>query len=66
LKILVNGKGEFIEEGATVAGLIVRKALNPATIIVEYNHDLIKKEAWDSIVLKEHDRLEFLRFVGGG
>lgn len=66
MKIIVNGKGECIEEGATVAGLILRKALNPATIIVEYNHDLVKKEAWNSIVLKEHDRLEILRFVGGG
>ncbi len=66
VKIILNGKEEVIQEGATIAGLIAQKALNPATVIVEYNYDLIKKEIWDHIVLKEADRLEILRFVGGG
>jgi len=66
LTITVNGKKEIIEEGATVAGLIALKGLNPDTIIVEYNHDLIKKGEWSDIALKENDRLEILRFVGGG
>jgi sulfur carrier protein len=66
LKIIINGKEEIIEQDSTIAGLIVQKALNPATIIVEYNYDLIKKEAWKDIILKEDDRLEILRFVGGG
>jgi len=66
LKIIINGKEEIIEQDATIAGLIAQKALNPATVIVEYNYDLIKKETWEDIVLKEDDRLEILRFVGGG
>jgi len=66
VKIVINGKEEIIEQDATIAGLIAQKALNPATIIVEYNYDLIKKETWRDIVLKEDDRLEILRFVGGG
>jgi sulfur carrier protein len=66
LKIILNGKKEIIEEGATVAGLIALKSLNPDAVIVEYNHDLIKKGEWSDIALKENDRLEILRFVGGG
>lgn len=66
MKIIVNGKEEIMEDGATVAGLIALKKLNPTAVIVEYNHDLIKKETWENITLKEHDRLEILRFVGGG
>lgn len=66
MKIIINGKEELIEQDATIAALIARKALNPATVIIEYNYDLIKKETWDCIVLKENDRLEILRFVGGG
>lgn len=66
MKIIINGKEEIIEQDATIAGLIAQKALNPATVIVEYNYDLIKKETWEDIVLKEDDRLEILRFVGGG
>jgi sulfur carrier protein len=49
-----------------VAGLIALKGLNPDTVIVEYNHDLIKKGEWTDRALKEDDRLEILRFVGGG
>ena len=66
MKITVNGKKESIEEGATVAGLIALKGLNPDTVIVEYNDDLMKKGEWSDIALKENDRLEILRFVGGG
>jgi sulfur carrier protein len=66
LKIIVNGKEEIIEQDATIAGLIAQKSLNPTNIIVEYNYDLIKKENWEEIVLKEDDQLEILKFVGGG
>jgi len=66
LKITLNGKEEIVREGTTVAGLIDLKGLNPDTVIVEYNHDLAGKETWAGLVLKENDRLEILRFVGGG
>lgn len=66
MKITLNGKKEIIEEGATVAGLIALKSLNPDAVIVEYNDDLMKKGEWSDRALKEDDRLEILRFVGGG
>lgn len=66
LKITLNGKEEALQEGTTVAGLIALKGLNHDTVIVEYNYDLAEKETWAGIVLMESDRLEILRFVGGG
>lgn len=66
MKIILNGKEENVEEGTTVAGLVALKGLDPRTVIVEYNYELVKEERWDGIVLKENDRLEILRFVGGG
>ena len=66
MKIFVNGKEEIIEESVTVAGLIALKKLQPNALLVEYNYELIKKENWDHTALKENDRLEILRFVGGG
>ncbi len=66
MKVILNGKEEIIEEGVTLACLIAMKGLNPDTVIVEYNLDLIKKEEWEAIPLKQNDRLEILRFVGGG
>ncbi len=66
MKITFNGREEVSSRGMTVAELIASKGINPDTVIVEYNYELIKKEAWGGIVLKENDRLEILRFVGGG
>ncbi|NPV26542.1 MAG: sulfur carrier protein ThiS [Firmicutes bacterium] len=66
MKITLNGKEEVINEGTSIAALIALKGLNPETVIVEYNFNLVKKETWAGIVLKENDRLEILRFVGGG
>jgi sulfur carrier protein len=66
VKIIVNGKEEIIEESVTVAGLIALKKLHPNALLVEYNYELIQKENWDHTALKENDRLEILRLVGGG
>jgi sulfur carrier protein len=66
LKIILNGKDEIIEDDATIASLVLLKGLNPNTVIVEYNYDLIRREDWHDIALKENDRLEILKFVGGG
>jgi len=66
LRITLNGREENLGEGTTLAGLIALKGLNPDTVIVEYNYELVKKETWSDILLKENDRIEILRFVGGG
>jgi len=66
MKIVLNGKEELLDGAITVAGLIALKELNPNAVIVEYNHTVVKKEDWHDMVIKENDRLEILRFVGGG
>lgn len=66
MRIILNGKDEIIEDGATLARLVALKGMKPETIIVEHNLDIVRKEDWSNIVIKEDDRLEILRFVGGG
>ena len=64
--VLLNGRESDLPEGMTVADLIAQKNLHPGTLLVELNGELVKQDAWPDIVLKEEDRLEILRFVGGG
>jgi len=66
LLVLLNGRESDLPEGMTVADLIAQKNLRPGTLLVELNGELVKQDAWPDIVLKEEDRLEILRFVGGG
>jgi sulfur carrier protein len=66
LNIYVNGKATDVPDGLTLSGLVAQRRLNPDTIIVEHNYNLVQKERWDGIMLKENDRVEILRFVEGG
>ncbi|MCL6560117.1 MAG: sulfur carrier protein ThiS [Firmicutes bacterium] len=64
--VVLNGRKADLPEGITVADLVAQKNLDPEAVIVEHNGELVKKDTWPVLVLKENDRLEILRFVGGG
>lgn len=66
MKILVNGKEESIKEGMTLDEVINLKSYNPSHILVVYNSELIRRESLAGVVMKDNDRIEFLKFVGGG
>ncbi len=66
MKIFLNGKEEFLNQPQTIEELRLAKRWEPARIVVELNLEIIAKEEWTLIVLKENDQLEVLSFVGGG
>ncbi|NLZ48776.1 MAG: sulfur carrier protein ThiS [Clostridiales bacterium] len=66
MNITVNGKKEKIDHGTSLLIFLKQKGVDPDTVVVEYNYEVVKKEEWDRIILKENDNLEVLRFVGGG
>lgn len=66
LRVVLNGNEEIIEKQLNVAEFLQVKGMDLATIIVEYNEGIIKQQVWDSVMLQDNDRLEVLKFVGGG
>lgn len=66
MKVILNGKPTELNDNASLLEFLKTKELEPDRIIIEYNFDIAKKEDWSSIVLKENDNIEILRFVGGG
>ena len=66
MQITLNGKKLEVEQGTKLLELLEQKGLEPERVVIEYNYDILKKENWESTVLKENDNLEVLRFVGGG
>ena len=66
MEIVLNGKVEKLEKKMELSALLLAKGLNPDTVIVEYNHNIVKKQEWEKIVLQDNDSLEVLNFVGGG
>ncbi|HOM02112.1 MAG TPA: sulfur carrier protein ThiS [Acetivibrio sp.] len=64
--ITLNGKQTEVNDGISLTQLIRSKGLEPESIVIEYNRSILQREEWESVVLKENDKLEVLRFVGGG
>jgi sulfur carrier protein len=66
MKIVVNGEPESLDAEMMVSEFLQHKKLAPDTVVVEHNLKIISREEYDSTRIKDKDRLEILRFVGGG
>lgn len=66
MKIVVNGDERSVPEGTTIAGLLASLELEPGAVVVERNREIVPRDQVDEVALEEGDRLEIVRFVGGG
>jgi sulfur carrier protein len=66
MKITVNGGTKEVAPKTTLVSLITDMGLNPVTVVVECDGKIIKRDEYDSLVLREGNVLELIRFVGGG
>ena len=66
MEIRLNGKSESLTESITVGDLIRGKGLDPETVVVEHNLEIITTVDFDQVWLQDNDNLEILKFVGGG
>ncbi len=64
--IVVNGSEEHIKKGASVSDLLQLKSIESARVVVEVNRFIVKRDGYCSHILNDNDRIEILRFVGGG
>lgn len=66
MNVVLNGCLTAVSECSTVESLLLEKELELDKVVVEYNLGILKSIDWSHTVLKENDKLEVLRFVGGG
>lgn len=66
LQVMLNGNLESLEKRIKLGQFLQDKGMEPTAIIVEYNGEIIKEQTWNSVLLQDNDRLEILKFVGGG
>lgn len=66
MEIIVNGESEEVAAGKKLAEFLAAKDLKLSEIVVEYNQKIIKEDKWKNTILTEGDKLEILKFVGGG
>jgi len=65
MELIVNGKTMQID-AATVRSLLVKLGIDPASVAVERNLEIVPKKMYESLPLHDGDRIEIVHFVGGG
>lgn len=67
MTITVAGNKKDVAEGLTVAQLVIDENVEtPQYVTVTINDEFLESGAFESIVLKDGDVVEFLYFMGGG
>lgn len=66
MNIFVNGEPREVASGTTLAQLLESLRLDPRTLAVEVNLDVVPRGHHAQCVLNEGDRLEIVTLVGGG
>ena len=66
-QIYVNGEAQDVSLPLTVNELIRQQQVEtPEMVSVQVNEEFAEREDWESIQLKEGDKVDFLYFMGGG
>lgn len=66
MKITVNGEIKELEEGASLRRLLEVFSLPSQRVAVELNREVIRRKDWESVIIKDEDKIEVVHFVGGG
>ncbi len=64
--IRLNGDTKEVAEGTTIEGLLGLFEIKRAGIAVDLNREIVPKRLHSETVLKDGDRIEVVRMVGGG
>jgi thiamine biosynthesis protein ThiS len=66
INIRVNGEAREVSGGMTVQEMLRALDLQPAMIVVEHNGEIVRRDRYDEVEVREGDAFELVHFVGGG
>ena len=66
MRIRLNGKEREIGGGHTVRSLLRELELEPAMVVVELNRDILERDSYEDVPVRDGDTIELVHFVGGG
>ncbi|HUG40612.1 MAG TPA: sulfur carrier protein ThiS [Longimicrobiales bacterium] len=64
--VRVNGEDRRIAAGQTVKQYVESLGLHPGLVVVEHNREILDRERYGDVGIREGDVLELVHFVGGG
>lgn len=66
MTIIINGEEKEFEENISLKGIITNLQVEDKVMAAAVNMEIVKKDEWNSYIVKDNDKLELLQFVGGG
>ncbi len=66
MEVIINGKKEQVNDGSTVANILEKRNVRKEMVAVELNGEVVHRDQYESLVLKDSDKVEFLFYMAGG
>ena len=66
MRVTINGSEQTIDEGLTIAQLLVQLGKSPKFLAVERNWELVPRTKHAESPIAEGDTIEIVTLVGGG
>ena len=66
LALTINGEPRHVPAPATLTDLLKHLGLDPRTVVVELNREIVRRPRLGEVDLKNGDVVELVHFVGGG
>jgi thiamine biosynthesis protein ThiS len=66
IDIVVNGEPRAVAPDGTLLDLLRALELDPRTVVVEHNRQIVRRPALGDVRVAPGDAVELVHFVGGG
>jgi sulfur carrier protein len=66
IELVINGKHVELDGPTPLLSYLEKLGVNPRAVAVEHNGEIIERSAFDTTTLREGDKVEIVRMVGGG
>jgi thiamine biosynthesis protein ThiS len=66
LAVTINGEPRRLLSPATLLDLLAQLGLDPQTVVVELNREIVRRPRFGETTLADGDTIELVHFVGGG
>ena len=66
MHITCNGEQKAVDQHISLHDLVLSLQLNPQTLVAEVNGTIVEHPDFPGTMLNNGDRVELIRFVGGG
>lgn len=66
VRLTVNGQDRELEQELSLPEFLSALELDGRRIAIAHNGVVLQRDDWSSVILRDGDRLEVVRMIGGG